>query len=113
MTAAQDTKAEQIARLNDRLRREGIGGRVMMTSGVAALTVPLRAQLVEQIRAFSAFTADDDPWREHDFGIVELGGTTFFWQIAAYDLSFTRGSPDPTDSKVTQRVLTIMRADEY
>nr|WP_235782877.1 DUF3768 domain-containing protein [Bradyrhizobium murdochi] len=30
-----------------------------------------------------------------------------------YDLSRTAGSPDPAHSAVTQRVMTIMRSDEY
>ena len=66
-----------------------------------------------KVRAFDAFTDDNDPHGEHDFGSVDEGGVRCFWKIDCYDRATEFGSPDPTDSAVTTRVLTIMRADEY
>jgi hypothetical protein len=65
------------------------------------------------VRRFDAFTPDNDPHGEHDFGAIEFGTTTYFFKIDYYDLSKTVGSPDPADLAVTHPVLSIMRADEY
>lgn len=102
-----------IAALNDRLRQTLRGGRVVITPGVSALEEAARARLLAAVQAFSAFTPDNDPYGERDFGSVRVDDTTFFWKIDYYDAGLRGGSPDPTDAVVTSRVLTIMRADEY
>lgn len=53
------------------------------------------------------------PPGEHDFGAVEIEGETFFWKIDYYDETMSYLSPDPADPTITNRVMTIMRADEY
>ena len=63
--------------------------------------------------AFDKFTGDNDPYGEHDFGSVEVGGNGVFWKIDCYDLALTNHSPDPTDPSVTARVMTVMLAEEY
>ena len=63
--------------------------------------------------AFDAFTDDNDPYGEHDFGAIDEGGVRCFWKIDNYDRATEMGSPDPADPAVTTRVLTVMRADEY
>ena len=67
----------------------------------------------QAIAAFDAFTADNDPYGEHDFGAFEVGNDRLFWKIDYYDLSLTGHSPDAADPSVTTRVLTIMLAEEY
>ncbi|WP_419523746.1 DUF3768 domain-containing protein [Lentibacter algarum] len=54
------------------------------------------------------FTPDNDPYAEHDFGVIKLSGNTFFWKFDYYDLDLQMHSPDPSDPAVTARVLTIM-----
>lgn len=85
----------------------------MMTAGVGALGDGDRLVLLEGVRLFDAFSPDNDPHGEHDFGSIEVGGERFFWKLDYYDLGCRCGSPDPADAAVTTRVLTIMRADEY
>lgn len=116
-TARQRNPAEQaegIRALNDAFRKSGgSGGRFMVTAGVQALG-PIRvAALLRQVMTFGAFTEDNDPYGEHDFGSFKEGGKTFFWKIDAYDKSLEYGSPDPADPAVTTRVLTLMLAEEY
>ena len=102
-----------IRELNDAFRRSFSGGKVMMTAGVAALPEANQAEVFERVRSFDAFTPDNDPHREHDFGSFEVDGRKFFWKIDAYDASMEFGSEDPSDPAKTTRVLTIMLADEY
>jgi len=104
---------ERIAALNDTFRRTFAGGKVVMTSGVAALDAAVLEQVVNAVRAFSTFEPGDDPYGEHDFGAFEIAAEKFFWKIDYYDTELNGGSEDPADPARTCRVLTIMRADEY
>ena len=113
MATCTTTKTDQIRTLNDAFRQSFVGGRVMMTSGVNALDDADRLALLAAVRAFDAFTPDNDPYGEHDFGGIDIKGSKFFWKLDYYDLQCRSGSPDPADPAVTTRVLTIMRAEEY
>lgn len=105
--------AARIRELNDRFRSTTTGGRVMLTAGVDALSNVHKTLLLERVRTFDAFTGDNDPHKEHDFGAVEFLGRKFFWKIDYYDPEMQFGSEDPADPEKTTRVLTIMCADEY
>jgi hypothetical protein len=109
---AADTTT-RIRDLNDWFRRSFLGGKVVMTRGVADFEPTRVVMLLDRVRRFEAFTPDNDPHDEHDFGAFEEGGDRFFWKIDYYDRSMEFGSPDPADSAVTARVLTLMLADEY
>lgn len=85
----------------------------MMTAGVMALAQATRAAIWAAVLGFTAFSPDNDPHGEHDFGAVEVGGVRCFWKIDAYDCDLRFGSPDPADPAVTMRVLTVMLAGEY
>jgi Protein of unknown function (DUF3768) len=111
MTAADKTRI--IRELNDAFRKTFAGGRVTMTAGVAALPDMVKAAALQQVAAFDAFTEDNDPHGEHDFGSFEHSGHTIFWKIDLYDKKLEFGSPDPADPAVTTRVLTILLAEEY
>ena len=106
-------KTMKIRVLNDRFRRTFHGGKVLMTSGVSSLSFPQQIVLQNLVRTFDDFDEDNDPYGEHDFGKIDLNDETYFWKIDYYDVDFECLSPDPTDETVTNRVLTVMRADEY
>lgn len=97
---------------NDEIRRSGMGGKIVLTRGVASLSVDCLRRLLRAVQRFDAFTPDNDPWGEHDFGQVVLDDEPYFWKIDAYDFNLEFGSPDPADRSVTRRVLTIMTAHE-
>jgi len=105
--------AQRIRDLNDTFRRSFTGGKVMMTAGIAAMTEEIQARVLDRVRSFEAFNADNDPHGEHDFGNFEIEGRKLFWKIDHYDAAMEFGSEDPTDPSKTTRVLTIMLASEY
>lgn len=105
--------ADRIRRLNDTFRQTFSGGRVMMTRGVASLSDEARDGVLGHVQTFDAFTPNNDPHGEHDFGNFEMAGTKFFWKIDYYDAAMEFRSDDPANPAKTTRVLTIMLASEY
>lgn len=113
MALSEKERREAIRTLNDKLRTEGVGGRMMITKGIQALPRETFTKAMTEIRAFDKFSEDNDPYGEHDCAAIEVDGNRIFWKIDYYDESLQYGSPDPTDPKVTCRVMTVMLAEEY
>lgn len=113
--SARDHQAKviKIRELNDEFRQTFIGGRVLITSAVAALPSRARATLLHLVRAFSDFEFGGDPYGEHDFGSVQIENGRYFWKIDYYSPDLKAGSEDPSDRCRTTRVLTVMEAQEY
>ena len=103
----------KIRALNDRFRQTLTGGRVVVTTGVEALGPARIRSVIARVSNFDVFTADNDPYGEHDFGAFDDGGERFFWKIDYCDPTLTSGSPDPSDPLRTCRVPTVMLAAEY
>ena len=104
----------RVCELNYRFRSEGRGnGSIVVTAGVRERGIAFVRRALDQVRSFDAFTSENDPWAEHDFGAFEIEGEKLFWKLDAYDLSMTAGSPNPANEAVTARVLTIMFSHEY
>ena len=100
--------------LNDAFRTLGQGrGSVFVTDGVSEMGAEFVARALASVRAFEAFSEDNDPWGEHDFGAIELEGQKIFWKIDPYDLALQAHSPNAANPAVTHRVLTLMLASEY
>jgi Protein of unknown function (DUF3768) len=108
-----DTRTERIRSLNDELRQHLLGGMAVMTPGIAALGQQAVERIVKTISVFDDFCQANDPYGEHDFGSFEADGKTIFFKIDYYDRSLTCHSADPSDPSVTERVITIMLAEEY
>lgn len=105
---------KKIAELNDLCRTAmGVAGRLVQTPGIAALPLNDQSAIREKVERFDAFTEDNDPYGERDFGAFEHNGDRIFWKIDYYDPTLSMGSEDPSDAKQTVRVLTIMLASEY
>lgn len=105
--------AERIRALNDELRHNLPAGHAVLTAGVAALGPEAVARVVKTIIVYDDFCHANDPYEEHDFGSFEADGHLIFFKIDYFDKTLTCHSPDPTDSSVTERVITIMLAAEY
>ena len=106
-------RAAAIRALNDRLRRTARGGIVMITDGIAALDANVIERVLKAVADFDDFNPDNDPWGEHDCAVLTVDGLKVIFKIDYYDRTRTYGSSDPADPKLTTRVLTIMRAEEY
>lgn len=82
--------------------------------GVAALPSVTQIVILAKVREFDAFTLDNDPHGEHDFGSFDEPGVgKIFWSIDLYDRDCRYGRPDPTVAKITRRGLIIMLTEEY
>lgn len=123
-------QAARIARLNDLARRAmGVACTVVATAGFRSLSDADQSCVRELIETFDAFTEDNDPHGERDFGcIYQLGDGRWtterprvrederervFWKLDYYDRDLQFASEDAASPAVTRRVLTIMLADEY
>ena len=107
------TKTEAIRTLNDELRQNLTTGTALITTGVAALGPEAVARIVKTIAVYDDFCHANDPYEEHDFGSFEVDGQTIFFKIDYLDKALAFHSPDPADPSVTERVITIMLAEEY
>ena len=85
-----------------------------MTPGIAALGQEAVQRLIQTIAVFDNFCTANDPHGEHDFGTFDFDGTTpVIFKIDYYSRGLTKHSPDPGDPAVTERVITLMLAEEY
>ena len=105
-----DSKTARIREHNDTFRHTFTGGTVVMTASIAARSPEAQAIILQRVRTFDAFTGDNDPHGEHDFGSFEIEGETFFWKIDLYEDPNVK---DENGDPIVTRVLTIMLAEEY
>jgi hypothetical protein len=95
---------------NDALRQTFTGGRIVLSPGVLSLPPQINAEVLERVRSFSAFDAENDPY--HDFGRFDLAGVTYVFEVDCFARDIA-ASKDAIDTGKATRVLTIMREDEY
>ena len=113
-TSSDETdKIGKIRELNDRLRKCGHGGMWLATVGISSLPADDMRAVYEAVIGFANFTPDNDPHGEHDCASQTVGHLKIIWKIDYYDRARQFLSPDPSDPKVTVRVLTVMLASEY
>ena len=101
--------------LADTLRKDPTRfGRAVVTR-VNALGPEFVLRAMQAVACFKGFTEDNDPWGEHDFGTFHLGGDKLFWKIDAYEKgsAYSAGAESPENPATTDRVLTVMLAEEY
>lgn len=114
LSARDVSRAERIGQLNDELRRNGVGGQIVITRGVQELAATNVAELLKAIASFDQFEPGNDPYGERDFGMFDFQGHELMWKIDYYsDADFRFGSADPSNPDLTHRVLTVMLAEEY
>ena len=111
----RDERSAKIAGLNDAFRDGRGDGRWLLTSGVNAEGPEFTTQALAAVATFTAFTSGNDPYGEHDFGSIEIDGETIFWKIDYYQAGtgYKAGAEAPENAATTDRVITIMLAEEY
>lgn len=102
-----------IATLNDNFRKSFIGGQVLLTAGIAAMSSEDKANIISMVQNFNDFTPSNDPYGEHDFLSIDYKGNKIFAKIDYYDLNYEFMSKNPANPDITNRVLSIMLAEEY
>jgi hypothetical protein len=80
---------------------------LILTQGVQALHERLLAELFEKVKTFSEFNKSNDVYGERNFGTVSVERVNYFWKYDFYDETYSFYKPNGN------RVLTLMRADEY
>lgn len=103
----------KIRELNDNLRKTFTGGTVLLTRGIRSKTAMELCDILEKVKTFNDFNKRNDPYFEHDYFSFDYNGDKIIAKIDYYDKSLRYGSEDPSNPDITERVLTIMRADEY
>ncbi|MBA4781326.1 DUF3768 domain-containing protein [Blastomonas sp.] len=101
------------ARLNDRLRKTGRNGDVILSLAVSALPLEDQLEIFLAIQMFDAFTVDTDPAGDHRRGIVEAAGKTVLWEIDDHGQGSRIRLPQTIAPVLPRRVMTIMLAEEH
>lgn len=103
----------EIALQNDNFRKHLSQGTLVLTQGIRSNTKEDLEAIITKVRTFDTFDENNDPYGERDFGAFDYKGKKIFWKIDYYDQEFLYLSPDASNPRVTNRVLTIMYAEEY
>lgn len=75
---------------------------LVVTRGIAEMGSEAVREILKKVKAFSDFNEDNDPHKEHDFGVIEHSGRKLFWKIDDY-----------AGQEGYRLVLTVMLAEEY
>ena len=103
----------EIALQNDNFRKHLSQGTLVLTQGIRSNTPDDLKEIITKVRTFDNFDENNDPYNEHDFGAFDYKGKRIFWKIDYYDQKFLYLSPDVSNPRLTNKVLTIMYAEEY
>ena len=107
------TDTDRIRMFNDELRQNLLVSGAVITPGIAGLGDAAVKRLIHAVSVFDGFCEDNDPYQEHDFGAFDFDGQRMMFKIDYYAKGMQAASPDPSDPSVTERVITLMLAEEY
>ena len=103
----------EIALQNDNFRKHLSQGTLVLTQGIRSNTKEDLEAIITKVRTFDTFDENNDPYGERDFGAFDYNGKRIFWKIDNYDREFLYLSPDVSNPRLTNKVMTIMYAEEY
>lgn len=81
--------------------------RLFITTGLVDMGRDTVDAVLEKVRGFQEFTPDNDPYGEHDAGVVEHEGEDYYWKFDYVDEDMETYKEDGI------RFLTIMRLKDY
>ena len=114
-----------IAEQNDCFRRtlgfapvwngQPLHGMAVTTPGFRDLPEFVQIALTREMVNCKNFDAENDPYGDHSFGVVEVNGHRAFWKIDIYDMDYSFGVslPEATDPRQVRRVLTLYLPSEH
>ena len=111
--ASDAARKARIRELNDTLRTTGVGGETFLTDALCQMGMDFVEKACEAVREFTAFNKDNDPYKEHDFAVLRVEGKAVMFKVSYYDLDLRYLSTDPSEPRVTRRVLTIMLGEDW
>ena len=103
----------EIALQNDNFRKHLSQGTLVLTQGIRSNTSEDLKEIITKVRTFDTFDENNDPYGERDFGAFDYKGRKVFWKIDYYDREFLYLSPDVSNPRLTNKVMTRMYAEEY
>lgn len=103
----------EIAFQNDNFRKHLSQGTLVLTQGIRSNAPEDIKEIITKVRTFDTFDENNDPYNEHDFGAFDFKGKKIFWKIDNYDREFLYLSPDVSNPRLTNKVMTVMYAEEY
>ena len=103
----------EIALQNDNFRKHLSQGTLVLTQGIRSNTSEDIKEIITKVRTIDTFDENNDPYGERDFGAFDYNGKRIFWKIDNYDREFLYLSPDVSNPRLTNKVMTIMYAEEY
>ena len=105
--------AARIKLLNENLRIHGRGGTIVMSPGIRALHTDTIDAIMAAVRSFNDFNRENDPFCEHNSAHLVVEGIKVFWHIEYRDSLGGEVSEEPENPDATDRVLTVMLAEEW
>jgi hypothetical protein len=102
----------QVRQFNDSFRAAITNDGIMLSEGVKELPIDVRAMAIRKVATFDAFSADNDPHGEHDFGGFDLAGKRFFWQLTRDNKLKPELRDDMGDATGTGQILAIRLSGE-
>ena len=84
---------------------------INLSNGWSILYSSFRPFILQSV--INNFTEANDPYDEHDFGSFDYNGEMIYFKIDYYDKNYQYLSEDPANPNLTNRVMTIMLAEEY
>lgn len=94
------------------LHSKTLSTRAMMTIGVAALGIDAVAAAVKAIEVFDEFMLIHCPGERCNEGFVTISGRETFFKFEYCDNGMGIVSDDANHPAVTQRIVSLIRADE-
>ena len=108
-----DLTTDRIRALNDELRRNLPNGHAVMTTGSPRSAPKPSPGSSKPSRCTTIFVTPTTRMKNTTLGSFEADGAAIFFKIDYFDKDLRYHSPDPSDPSVTERVITIMLAEEY
>ncbi len=118
LTSEEVEQQVKIRELNDKLRHNRYHtapghNMIVLTGALAQMDKQLHIAAVINVAGFDAFSEDNDPQGEHNFGQLNILAEQIMFKIDYYDLDLKTSFEEPSNPEVARRVLSFFLASDY